>query len=1478
MFNPPGPVFVFSTLEYAKRRPSQLFGWMSTRNSLPVRLLFFFILLSACARGSSAQINVTTERYDQSRLGANLNELQLNTSNVNVNTFGKLWSYQVSGSVHAQPLYVQNVTFPGKGVHNALYVVTMNDVVYAFDADSSSNTPLLSLDLTTQVAGSTPVPITDLVSPNLNIVGNVGIESTPYIDLSTNTMYLVARTKESANTCGSVNGNYCQRLHALDITTFAEKFGGPIAIQGSVPGTGNASVGGTLTFDPKIHNQRSSLALANGQISIAWASHEDTWPYHGWVMSYNAANLQQTGIWCSSPDGFMAGVWMAGRGPAVDASGNLYYMVGNGDWNGTRNFGESMVKLGSTAGMPLLDWFTPDSWSSLNAGDVDYGSSGPILIPGTDLITGAGKTSIFYVMHTGNLGHESAGNGQIVQSLANNGGVVTGGPVYWNRSAGAGPWMYVWSNGCDFLKAYHFNGATFDTGIVSESTIASPCGQSGGVLTLSANGSTAGSGIIWSSMPLADNGDHGVHQGVLRAFNADDLTKELWNSHLNAARDDSGNWPKYSPPTVVNGRVYMASFPADGVSSAPLNVYGLLSALPPPSVSSVNPNSGTQGQSLPSVIITGNSFQSGATCNFGAGITVNSCAFNSATQLTANITITSTATVGSRNVTVTNPDNQTGTLPNGFTVTTSGPPPPPTVNSVNPNAGAQGQSLPSVIVTGNSFQSGATCNFGAGITVNSCAFNSATQLTANITITSTATVGSRNVTVTNPDNQTSTLTNGFSVTAPPAISLIQKATFSRQPTSGGTVTLTLPQATAAGHTLIVGMSFWPLDISTVTDGSGDSFTRGLATSIFHNVNGSATYSNFYYAKSTAGGTTSLTLNFSGGSTYLLVAVAEVAGLDPAAPLDQSGFHESLTATTAWSSAAVTTTSANGYLFSWAASEAPNTTCANPASGWVIESQTNPATVCLLDRVVSATGSYQASVSASTAGNYAMEIVTFKGGSSAPPPPPSATSVNPNSGAQGQSLPSVIVTGNSFQSGATCNFGAGITVNSCAFNSATQLTANITITSTATVGSRNVTVTNPDNQTGTLPNGLTVTAALLPPSVSSVNPNSGTQGQSLPSVIITGSAFQSGATCNFGAGITVNSCAFNSATQLTANITITSTATVGSRNVTVTNPDNQTSTLPNGFTVTTSGPPPPPTVNSVNPNVGAQGQNLPSVIISGSAFQNGATCSFGAGIMVNSCAFNSATQLTASITITSTATVGTRNVSVTNPDNQTSTLTNGFSVTAPPAISLIQKATFSRQPTSGGTVTLTLPQATAAGHTLIVGMSFWPLDISTVTDGSGDSFTRGLATSIFHNVNGSATYSNFFYAKSTAGGTTSLTLNFSGGSTYLLVAVAEVAGLDPSVPLDQSGYHESLTATAAWSSAAVTTTAANEYLFSWAATEASRVTCSSPASGWVIESQTNPATVCLLDRIVSATGSYQASVTPSSAQNYAMEIVTFKGGL
>src|SRR6267378_726036 len=267
---------------------------------------FFFLL----ALPSSAQLNVTTERYDASRTGANLNETALTTSNVNSTQFGKLYSYTVSGSVQAQPLYLSSVTIPGLGTHNVLYVATMNDIVYAFDADSNSTNGgvLWSVNLTNANAGVTPVPIADIVGNNsLNIVGNVGIESTPVIDLASNTIYLVARTKEVSGT----TANYVARLHALDITTGAEKFGGPAVIQGSVPGTGQGSSAGTLTFDPLIHNQRSSLALANGLVVFSWASHEDQWAWHGWIFAYNAQTLQQSGIFCSTPNEQNGGMWMS---------------------------------------------------------------------------------------------------------------------------------------------------------------------------------------------------------------------------------------------------------------------------------------------------------------------------------------------------------------------------------------------------------------------------------------------------------------------------------------------------------------------------------------------------------------------------------------------------------------------------------------------------------------------------------------------------------------------------------------------------------------------------------------------------------------------------------------------------------------------------------------------------------------------------------------------------------------------------------------------------------------------------------------------------------------------------------------------------------------------------------------------------------------------------------------------------------------
>jgi len=658
---------------------------MKTSSRALSAVLFFLLVIVP----AWAQVNITTERYDNSRTGANLNETVLTTSNVNSTQFGKLYSYTVSGSVQAQPLYVPNLTIPGLGTHNVLFVVTMNDVVYAFDADSNSSNGgiLWSVNFTNPSAGVTPVPIADIVNNNtLNIVGNIGIESTPIIDLSSNTMYLVARTKEVSGT----TTNYVARLHALDITTGAEKFGGPVVIQGSVPGTGQGSSGGTLTFDPRIQNQRSSLALANGSVVFSWASHEDYWAWHGWIFAYNAQTLQQSGIFCSTPNGQNGGIWMSGRAPVVDSSGNLYYATGNGDWDGVTSFGDSVLKISSSGGtLSRVDYFTPDNYASLQAGDIDLGSSGPLLIPGTNLLAHAGKDATLYLMSTSSLGHEQSGNNQVVQHFYIGSGEIHGGPVFWNRTTGAGPTMYVWPNN-GTLQAFQFNGSLFNVNPISQSTIVAATGSSGGVLTVSANGSTAGSGIVWSSMPINEDADHGVHQGVLRAFDANNLTTELWDSQINASRDAMGIFPKYSPPTVAKGRVYMAAFPSDGVSSGNISVYGLLPnfsiSASPASQSVVIGNATTYTTSVAAmgsfnsvVTLSASGLPAGATASFSPATITGSG------SSTLTVTTTGSTPVGTSTLTIT---GTSGTLTQTATVSlvvVSQPPPPDFTITASPS-------------------------------------------------------------------------------------------------------------------------------------------------------------------------------------------------------------------------------------------------------------------------------------------------------------------------------------------------------------------------------------------------------------------------------------------------------------------------------------------------------------------------------------------------------------------------------------------------------------------------------------------------------------------------------------------------------------------------------------------------------------------------------------------------------------------------
>jgi hypothetical protein len=546
-----------------------------------MRYLFVIALLAGLLT-ARADVAVLTQHNDLARTGDNLKETVLNTGNVNTNAFGLVYTRPVDDQVYAQPLVMTNVSVPGKGVHNLLIIATVNDSVYAFDADDSTVSNAYWHTSFTN-ANAVPPNNSDIATlPNNgcgamypNISGNFGIISTPVIDPASGTVYVLARTRE-------FNTNFVQRLHALDITTGADRPFSPVQIAASVPGNGTNAINNVITFDPLMENQRSSLALVNGVVYIAWTSHCDTEPYHGWLMGYSTTNLQQLYVYCSTPDGSEGGIWMAGEAPSADASGNIYISVANGttgsalDPTDLTNRGESFLKLTPTGtNLAITSWFTPYNWSTLNAMDWDLGSAGMLLIPGTSLAFSGGKQGVLYLVNRDNMGGLSSATNadtNIVQtwSLADGNEKLYGSPVWWDGPTNS--YVYFWP-GYDYLYQYQFdrtNQVFLSSPAAQGSTLLAydSGGHPGGMLSISANGTNAGTGILWATHPTAD-AQNAVQPGVLRAYNAQNVTNELWNS-TKLSRDNVGNFGKFVPPTIANGKVYLATF------SSRINVYGLL--------------------------------------------------------------------------------------------------------------------------------------------------------------------------------------------------------------------------------------------------------------------------------------------------------------------------------------------------------------------------------------------------------------------------------------------------------------------------------------------------------------------------------------------------------------------------------------------------------------------------------------------------------------------------------------------------------------------------------------------------------------------------------------------------------------------------------------------------------------------------------------------------------------------------------------
>jgi hypothetical protein len=491
---------------------------------------------------------VLTERYDLARTGQNVSETILTPSNVNSATFGKIASYPVDGAIYAQPLYVSHLSIGG-GSHNVVFVATENDSVYAFDADIT-RPPYWQRSFIDLSNGIMPVPTADVGS---TIFPQTGITGTPVIDPTTGVMYFVVYTKE--------NGQYFHRLHAVDITTGQDKNGGVVLIQGSVPGTSdwNSDGNGNIVFNSKYQLQRPGLLLLNGVVHIAFGSHGDNNQYHGWVFAYDAANLQQLGIWNATPNGQAGAIWAGGTALSADSTGSIYVTTANGDFGlgFGPNASDSVLKLtfdGSvldpTKAFTVADYFTPDNQQMLATDDNDLGSSGLMLIPGTHLGTVAGKEGSIYLVDLNNLGHyNTSNNNNAVQFLPSILGDPENGGTDENFSTASyfnGNVYYIGDH--DSIRQFAFNGSQLSAAPIDTST--DMFDELGGQAVISANGTS--NALLWAIEYVA-----GGTTGELRAYNANDVSKELYTSSQAGSRDNFGGAVKFSVPTVINGKVYI---------------------------------------------------------------------------------------------------------------------------------------------------------------------------------------------------------------------------------------------------------------------------------------------------------------------------------------------------------------------------------------------------------------------------------------------------------------------------------------------------------------------------------------------------------------------------------------------------------------------------------------------------------------------------------------------------------------------------------------------------------------------------------------------------------------------------------------------------------------------------------------------------------------------------------------------------------
>ena len=546
---------------------------------------------------------VFTYHNDLSRDGANVQEYGLSGSTVTGSTFGKLFSCAVNGAVYAQPLWAPGLSIGG-GIHNVIFVATAHDSLYAFDADASPCVTYWKVNLLDPLHGGlaaeTPVVWNDAGNCFGDVYPEVGVTGTPVIDPTTHTIYVVSASEivgGMAGSCSGTLGTFSHRLHAVDLITGSEKLGAPVTIAAQVAGTGDGSSGGMVSFNSQLHHQRSGLALANGVVYVAFAAHEDATPYHGWVLGYDAANLQMRNVFNTTPNGIGGadgGIWAGGGAPAVDGVGDVYVATGNGVFDEgmgmalEHDYGDSVLRLSPVAGntpnganLQLAGWFTPYDELTLEQNDTDLGSGAAVLLPDQPsapkhLLVELGKDGVIYLMDRDNMGQfQATGNSQIVQYFTATGGGFWGTAAFWQNS------LYFAGDG-DVLKQFSFDpvAGTFNTTPASQSGHAFPFPDA----SPSVSSQAATNGLVWAvdaSLYGYASGSGGTNcyqipvpascsgPAVLYAYDAANLATEYWNSSLSGNRDQAGNGVKFVVPTIANGKVYVGT-------RTEVDVYGLL--------------------------------------------------------------------------------------------------------------------------------------------------------------------------------------------------------------------------------------------------------------------------------------------------------------------------------------------------------------------------------------------------------------------------------------------------------------------------------------------------------------------------------------------------------------------------------------------------------------------------------------------------------------------------------------------------------------------------------------------------------------------------------------------------------------------------------------------------------------------------------------------------------------------------------------